>query len=353
MMVRQYMKYGGAAAKVRAMYGRRLRAEDYAALLSLKSVDEVAAYLREKPGFAEALGDASTSIERRVEIEQALKNALNDEFIRVYRFMSREDHPLLGGMIDKAECDEILYFLRAWQSADDRVEYACRMPEYFRKHSQVDYEKLEKLSDFEQFWEAIERSKYFPALAKLPRERGEPPEYTVAKSVMDAKYYSDVFLTIKKHYSGDLAIKLKEGFGAEVDLLNITAILRIKRFFPAMTDELSMYLLPLRGRLRPSLLYEMINAPDHEAAVEVVKRSPYRTLFAFEGCQSIDDYVTMYLWRFNRRMLASPEPSVYTPLAYLNLREIEIQNLVKIIECVRYGMKPQDAGIILPGAEPE
>ncbi len=353
MMVRQYMRYGGAAAKVRAMYGRRLRRDDYSALLSRQSVAEVAAYLREKPGFAEVLDDTNTSIEHRVEIEQALKFALDDEFIRIYRFMSREDHPLLGGIIEKAECDEILYFLRAWQSAEGQVEYTCRMPEYFRKHSQVDYEKLETTTDFEQFWEAIERSKYFPALAKLPRERGEPPEYTVAKSVMDAKYYSDVFLTIKKHYSGDLAIKLKEGFGAEVDLLNITAILRIKRFFPAMTDELSSYLLPLRGRLRPSLLNEMINAPDHEAALEVVKRSPYRSLFDFEGCRSIDDYVTMYLWRFNKRMLSSPEPSVYTPLAYLNLREMEIQNLVKIIECVRYGMDPKDAGIILPGAEPE
>ena len=51
--------------------------------------------------------------------------------------------------------------------------------------------------------------------------------------------------------------------------------------------------------------------------------------------------------------MSAPTPSVYTPLAYLYLKQTEVSNLVKIIECVHYGMTPEESGVILPGAAPE
>ncbi len=351
-MIRQTMKYGGAAAKVRSMYGRRLRPEDYAALLAMHGVREAAEYLRGFKSYTDVLRGVDISSLGRAELERVLSGALNDEFIRIYRFMSKEDHPLLGRLIERAEIDEILSFLRAWDPSLDQ-EYVCRMPDYFLKYSSIDFKKLEHATDFEQFWSELEHSKYYLPLANLPRDRGSSPEYPLAKSVMDAKYYSDLFTLIDRHYSGDVALKLREGYGAEVDLLNIVAVLRIKTYFPTMEDDLRGYLLPVGGKEREKFIDALVAAPDAQAALEVVKSSPYRTLFSYGTYRTIDNYAEMYLYRFNRKIMTAPVPSVYTPLAYLYLKQTEVQNLVKIIECIHYGMTPEEAGVILPGAAPE
>ncbi len=351
-MIRQTMKYGGAAAKVRSMYGRRLRPEDYSALLGMHSVREAAEYLRGFRSYTDVLRGVDVAALGRADLEHVLSGALNQEFIRIYRFMSKEDHPLLGRLIERAEIDEILSFLRAWDPALDH-EYVCRMPDDFLKYSSIDFKKLEHVTDFEQFWSELEHSKYYLPLANLPRDRGASPEYPLAKSVMDAKYYTDLFTLIDKRYSGDVALKLKEGYGAEVDLLNIVSVLRIKTYFPTMEEDIRGYLLPVGGRERERFLDALVAAPDADAALAVVKASPYKALFSGGKLRTIDDYAEMYLYRFNKKIMTVPVPSVYTPLAYLYLKQTEVQNLVKIIECIHYGMTPEEAGVILPGAAPE
>ncbi|UQT50484.1 V-type ATPase subunit [Flavonifractor plautii] len=49
------MTYGALSAKIRALYGKRLRADDFARLAGLKNEAELLEALRQHPGWSRAL----------------------------------------------------------------------------------------------------------------------------------------------------------------------------------------------------------------------------------------------------------------------------------------------------------
>lgn len=58
----------------------------------------------------------------------------------------------------------------------------------------------------------------------------------------------------------------------------------------------------------------------------------------------VEDYYRRALFHFSRRQLMAGTPSVYTAVAYLNVKEAELQALVNVIESVKYGV-PYDAAL--------
>ena len=66
------MTYGALSAKIRALYGKRLRADDFARLAGLKNEAELLEALRQHPGWSRALSlvpPGAWSYVGRVEME--------------------------------------------------------------------------------------------------------------------------------------------------------------------------------------------------------------------------------------------------------------------------------------------
>ena len=59
-------------AKARALYGRRLRAEDYRRLMGCRTMSELAAALKEQPLYSAALADVNPQYARRAQLESLL-----------------------------------------------------------------------------------------------------------------------------------------------------------------------------------------------------------------------------------------------------------------------------------------
>ena len=73
------MRYGALSAKVHALYGKRLRAAEFAALAERKDPAEILEALRHHPGWSRGLAQAAPegwSYVGRVEVERALQLGL-------------------------------------------------------------------------------------------------------------------------------------------------------------------------------------------------------------------------------------------------------------------------------------
>ena len=81
-----------------------------------------------------------------------------------------------------------------------------------------------------------------------------------------------------------------------------------------------------------------------------MKSGPYGALFRSIQPTGLEAYLYTMQYRFNRRQLRAAQPTIYTPIAYLGLKEIELRNIISIIECIRYGASPERY-ITLIGAE--
>lgn len=62
-------------AKARALYGSRLRADDYRRLMACRTMTELAAALKEYPLYSEALAEVNPQYARRVQLETCCAKA--------------------------------------------------------------------------------------------------------------------------------------------------------------------------------------------------------------------------------------------------------------------------------------
>ena len=76
MGIGKLIRYGGIAAKVRAMYGKRLKPEDYEKISELETIPDIAVYLRGCPGWAPALEQLSMNDLHRFNLEVRLRARL-------------------------------------------------------------------------------------------------------------------------------------------------------------------------------------------------------------------------------------------------------------------------------------
>jgi len=347
-MITDLMRYGGVSAKVRVMYGNRLKRLDYEKLLRQKSVSDIAAYLKTLPSWSAALKALQPSEVHRADLERALREGINQEYERIFKFMPRCDRRLMGYLIRRKELDEIFRFLRTTVSGN-HTAYICTVPHFFRKHSKIRFESFEKCQSFDEFLTCVRDSIFYDVLARLPRRQGESPDYTLTKAALTSRYYSDIMELIGSKYSGSIADSLKEGFGTRIDLQNIETVMRIKRFFPQMAERATEYLIPYWQHLRQSFFQKLIAASSQAEEIELLRSSHYSRLYAEKGPSNFEDFSLQFRFEVCKKLLSAPVPSVFTPIAYLSLKEIEVRNIINIVECVRYDETPQSANIAIIG----
>ena len=109
------MKYGALSAKVHALFGKRLRTEEFARLARMRDAADLLEALRRHPGWSRALSRAAYedwSYVGRVEVEKALWEELDLEYLSLAHYVPREDRELMQFLVRLAERSAILHALR-------------------------------------------------------------------------------------------------------------------------------------------------------------------------------------------------------------------------------------------------
>ena len=103
--------------KAKAMYGRRLRSEDYHALVHKKSVAEIAAYLKNETDYASTFANVKESEIHRGDLEALLKKDMFERGCKLAHYADGKDKELYEIGIFKSEIDLILGKLRLFNSS--------------------------------------------------------------------------------------------------------------------------------------------------------------------------------------------------------------------------------------------
>ncbi|MEA5038317.1 MAG: V-type ATPase subunit [Clostridiaceae bacterium] len=337
--------YEALAAKARAMYGKRLRFEDYERLGHCTTEQEVLDNLRQLPFWATsaAPNPPSTAYVGRVELESILR----DKYLQAYQALSyyipQADRELLCFPVLLAEQDMILRAMRRLKAMSGLpAGEGPGQPEPLLRHSRMDWKVMMSCRNYGELAAAAEGSIYAPVLQHLRLESGEAlPDYMMTEKLLQTAYFTHIYRVIHRRYSGETKELLLKAFGQQVDLLNLIHVLRVKTYFPEM-QNLFTILFPFHYRLSPELLTALCAAPDTAAAFSLLSHSPYAESFRDVNVAEVEDYYRRALYIFSRQQLLTGAPSVYTAISFLNLKEAELGMLVNIIESVKYAV-PYDS----------
>lgn len=326
--------YEALTAKVKAMYGKRLRTADYVRMAGLSGVDEVYADLRQHPVWGPAVHRLSgESRFGRARLEAALRNQVREEYVRLSAFIPRRDRALMEFPILRSELDGLLYTLTRLRAG--RAGAPEPLPTSFIRHSKTDEDALARCTDYQGMLEAARQSIFYQPLLRLRTPTGEPPEYTAAEAALRRVYLDHMLDLIQKRYEGDARAVLRGSIGTQVDMLNIMHLLRLKQFFPEEDDFLKV-LVPYHYKLRPDQVRAMCSAGTPDQVLEVVEGTPYANIFRGVQVADLERLYSQTLFRLSRRQLMLGRPSVYSAVAFLNLRELELKELITVVETVKY-----------------
>ncbi|QIA32689.1 hypothetical protein [Flavonifractor plautii] len=335
------MTYGALSAKIRALYGKRLRADDFARLAGLKNEAELLEALRQHPGWSRALSlvpPGAWSYVGRVEMEGALRDELRLEYRSLSYYVPREDKPLMQFQLRAAERSALLAALRRLKTG----RYAKEPPptSAVPLRLRLDEGALASCTSYDQLLDAARDTIYAPVLRHLrPSRDGALPDFTLAEAALRTAYFSHLYRIVHRQYTGRTQKVLLRALGEQIDLLNIIHVLRLKTYFPQTEPETYLRVLfPFHYRLNPDFTRALCAAPGVDDVFALLRDSPYRDCFDGVAVGAVEEYYQRAICRFNKRQLTAVPPSIYTAVAYLELKELELSVLINVIESVKYGV---------------
>lgn len=339
-------------AKVKAMEGRMLTPSDYEQLMHRSSVSACAAYLKNLPAYADVLRDVQETQIHRGALEERLEKSVFEQFLRLSRYVGHSNKFFRQYRISWMEIQCIITCVRlldvppqAEGTSARENEFLRSVPGYLIDRLSFNVLALADVRSFDGLLKALGRSPYVKALERAHPSPQEPVSVAAVEHELYLDYYAGIHRLIDRYYRGKTAEELHALFVYQAQIRNISILFRLKRFFGAEPEEIRRLMLPYNGRLSRRVMRSLVEAPDDGAMLETLSHTRYASFFNPENFSSIEFGLNSIRYRTSRRYLTFSQNPATAFVAFMTLRELEVENLINIIEGVRYGL---DASQIRP-----
>jgi V/A-type H+-transporting ATPase subunit C len=332
-------------AKVRALYGGRLREEDYQHLLGCKTVAEVAAYLKSDTGYAATLSEVKEELVHRGQLETMVRRHSLTLYTKLIRF-SYNDRFFLTVYVMENEIRQLLLAIR-FLNAGSMDRYIVALPVYLDKYLSIDLFALAKVRDYDQLLEIVAHSPYYDCIARFrPVTSDKPVDIIGCEHALLEHFYNTALERVEKDYSGDTRDDLRAIIAAQADYHNLQVVYRLRRYFDYSPERVRESMLHIKTAINPTLAYDPILYATGREEINKALRSAYvARKFRMDSSWG-SSWLSEQLSRSRKALCHktfrfSTKPMVIV-LTFMFLHEIEVQNIVNIIEGIRYQIPAEE-----------
>ncbi len=323
----------------RAKYGKRLTQADYRAMAGMKTVAEVTGYLKSKTRYASALSSVNELSVHRGNIEILLKNYNLEEIYRMCRFESAMGAHLFSFVIDSHEIKLLIDFLICFSAGKTR-EFIARMPMAVNKFSSVDFNKLCGFKNAEELSGYLSQTKY--GIIANDVKNIEETGFTTIESKLYRMLYDTVFEDGADNKKGN-SLSVNGIILMQAELYDFMLIYRAKRYYGCSPIAISSLVMNKRCLIPKKVFKQMIDSKTADEVLELFSATKYckagRRLSAADDIGSFCKRIL--LQNIKKPIHFSSSPAVVM-LAYILYSEKEVDNIINIIEGVRYGLPPEE-----------
>lgn len=323
----------GAAviAKTRALYGKRLKSEDWEALLNCPSIQDVMTYLKANTAYAGVLQNAGFESIHRMELEILLEGRVVQDISRLGHYGHGSLWSMSRYLTATMEITSILHAVIRVLSHRD-LGYGFEN-NYLRGVTELNLRLLDGAETFDEILTACGRTPYAAVLQKYMQ--GEIRDYSELETRLSILAYREMYDYIENSAGSDEKEELKAFFDDLLILDNYARIVRAKEYFEMSPDELKRLLLPFGG-IRKKHLDEMIGVSTKEEVAAIMRRSGKgRGLLAIPH-DTVDDLVITIKYRHCRKNILYGTQQSVVLASYYFLLQMETSQLVHLIEGIRY-----------------
>lgn len=327
-------------AKARAIYGHRLRANDYQELLKQHSVADIAAYLKTSTNYSQYLKGINEVSVHRGQLESLLNRSLFEKFFGLCHFDFSSKHGFYRYVITNAEITVILSAITHLNSNSSQ-DIITNIPTFIQKYACFDFLELSKIKNFNELLLALKKTPYKEILSRYDAENGKIDMSSCDLS-LKTYYYKSMLDAIDKNYKGKIRRDLRETVLIEIEILNFNLIYRLRRHFKMEPAEVKCHLLPFYYKITPRSLDLLINDETREEFIRHMKLNAYNFKMKDVTFSYVEDYTKRLLYLIVHRAIHFSSNSAVAFFSLMALTRIEIENITTIIEGIRYEMSSQE-----------
>lgn len=325
---------------VRAKFGRRITVSMLNNMASLHSVSELAEYLRTNTRFSNAMEQSGITDWHRGSLEAVLNTADISEIYQLCNFEKKVGSPVFQIFCMRFEADEIFKFLRFF-FAGRPEEYILSVLPTAKKTVQIDLDALAQVKSKQQFLKFLNRYELYRKLANSVR--GDENDFSFMagfEANLDRLVYQESCNILKRRFSGkDLELLLRI-VSVRYEITDIQTIFRAKFMYNESPDLIKSLLVSEPAYVSKSTLNRLIQCGQKEEFLSILSGIKY-----FKNIKVDEDNLFLSA---RRQMLAQALNCVHfsgccaaVTLAYIDYIEIERQNIIRIIEGIRYGFEKE------------
>ncbi len=333
-------KYSGLTTKIKAMQSHMFTLEDYKKMSNMNNLKELVMYLKDCKAYKSILSDVNENNIHRLEIEKKLMFSMYKDYENIYKFVNGKERHFLDSYFIYFEIEIIKVLLKMFLSSKP-IEYnLMEFEKFFMKHSRIDIKKLSKAETINEFIDIMKDTDYYNILSLL--NNGEDITLFDIEMRLDRYYFLQTWKLINKHLNKKDKKFISIELGTNIDLLNILWIYRAKNYYFVDKSIIYSYIIPVRHKLKKSQIKEMVEANNNIEFEEAIKKTYYSKIFDAlkeEKGEKILFYTMSKV--FNASKLKNPV-SLVSVAYFMYFKQVEISNITRIIECIRYSLKPEE-----------
>ena len=324
-------------AKSRAIFGESLTAGDFSQLCDKKTVSEAAAFLKNKPRYAQTLAGVNPQTVHRGQLEVLLSKTVFDILDRFRRFDFTESKWFFREILMQLEAEQILLAVEG--IADGSTDsYIAALPTFLISRSHIDLLELGKAGSFGDISQMLSGTKFGKLLEPLLAEAAVTGKINIRECErrLYTHYYISCMKMVEKSCKGAQKTELKRAFLKSIDMKNVVTCRRMMAFgFDA--DSAQRQMIPFKYRLNSDAIERLMKQPDIDRVEAELAELGYRTDSSAQF-QTIEQLTERISLDYLRRTLRISRSSATVYFCLIECMQIEVRNIKTVIEGIRYGL---------------
>lgn len=328
--------------KAHVLYSQLLKADEYWALLGLKSTTEIAAFLKQTSAYKDKLETLVPANVHRIDLENALRSSVLAEAESFLFYLLGVWRDFFIDWLSWHEAEQLKSIFRWIHSKRlDRDEMRRRL--YRVPASKLPYEALLNCRDYREALDALVDTQYHAVLREPVRRltNGEKSLFALEFAI-DNLVETNLYDDINKLPQHERSL-LEPLFGERIDLLNLYYFHRCVNYYNMSIEETISRMLPVKYKVKIKHLRQFAKCEGLEERIEKIEEifPAYGRIFssAFkENDQelALDMSIDRYIYLKALSVLKNGVPGFHTSIAYFLLKAYEVSDIIRIVEDVRY-----------------
>lgn len=341
-------------SKIHALYGKRVKKEQFDDLINCQNVTEIASYLKSAPTiYKDSLQNITETKIHRGELEALLRQIVFENYTKIYHYINATEENIFHYIILELELSQVLDMVRLLK-ANAPDKYILRLPGYLVSKTDIDLMELAHVKTFDDLLRVMKKSHFGDILSRFkPTDQQPEINYVACEHALLEYHFKKTLQMFNKNMHGCEKQALHRLFSLRLDLINIQNIYRLKvlpnNYYNNDPKIASQIVFPFYHILKRADIEEMIYAPKEQFLKNLEnclsRFCPDHTLHQFADISSasfsIENFAEHILNRIFTKQLHISTSSAVVFYAYYLLTKTELSNIFHIIEGVRYNVSKE------------